>query len=149
MWFLVLILHPLTSVTVLDPFLDIGSKSWPVVVGCDDCCCSFDTWMCRLTFGMELAKNVLSETRRDVDLAHIGPERVYEFPTMGNWVAFEFLVEIDNEGVLSLGDVDFCQEIGLVAFMFFFELLFSICSLQFPSMFLLLTYSQSFLSFIC
>ena len=34
-----------------------------------------------------------------------------------------------------------CQEIGLVAFMFFFELLFSICSSQFPSMFPLLTYS--------
>ena len=39
-----------------------------------------------------------------------------------------------------------CQEIGLVAFMFFFELLFSYVSLQFPSMFLLLTYSQSFFS---
>ena len=39
---------------------------------------------------------------------------------------------------------DNCQEIGLVAFMFFFELLFSYVSLQFPSMFPLLTYSQSF-----
>ena len=39
-----------------------------------------------------------------------------------------------------------CQEIGLVAFMFLFELLFSYISLQFPSMFLLLTYSQSFFS---
>ena len=28
-----------------------------------------------------------------------------------------------------------CQEIGLVAFMFFFELFFSLCSSQFPSMF--------------
>src|ERR1700743_3576773 len=39
-----------------------------------------------------------------------------------------------------------CQEIGLVAFMFFFELLFSYVSPQFPSMFPLLTYSQSFSS---
>ena len=39
-----------------------------------------------------------------------------------------------------------CQEIGLVTFMFFFELLFSYVSSQFPSMFPLLTYSQSFLS---
>ena len=39
-----------------------------------------------------------------------------------------------------------CQEIGLVTFMFFFELLFSYVSLQFPSMFPLLTYSQSFFS---
>ena len=41
---------------------------------------------------------------------------------------------------------NFCQEIGLVAFMFFFELLFFLCSSQFPSMFPLLTYSQSFFS---
>ena len=39
-----------------------------------------------------------------------------------------------------------CQEIGLVAFMFFSELLFPYVSLQFPSMFPLLTYSQSFFS---
>ena len=39
-----------------------------------------------------------------------------------------------------------CQEIGLVAIMFFFELLFSYVSLAISSMFLLLTYSQSFLS---
>ena len=37
-----------------------------------------------------------------------------------------------------------CQEIGLVAIMFFFELLFSYVSSQFTSMFLLPTYSQSF-----
>ena len=37
-----------------------------------------------------------------------------------------------------------CQEIELVAFMFFFELLFSYVSSQFPSMFSLPTYSQSF-----
>ena len=42
-----------------------------------------------------------------------------------------------------------CQEIGLVAFMFFFELLFSYVSSQFPSMFPLLTYSQSFIPLIC
>ena len=60
-----------------------------------------------MTFGVEFAKNVLSETRGNVDLAHIGPEWVYEFPTVRNWIAFEFLVEIDNERVLSLGDVDF------------------------------------------
>ena len=36
-----------------------------------------------------------------------------------------------------------CQEIGLVTLMFFFELLFSYVSSQFPSMFPLLTYSQS------
>ena len=36
-----------------------------------------------------------------------------------------------------------CQEIGLVALMFFFELLSSYVSLQFLSMFPLLTYSQS------
>ena len=42
-----------------------------------------------------------------------------------------------------------CQEIGLVAIMFFFELLFSYVSLQFPSMFSSLTYSQSFFSPIC
>ena len=42
-----------------------------------------------------------------------------------------------------------CQEIGLVAIMFFFELLFFLCSSQFPSMFLLLTYSQSFFFLIC
>src|ERR1700743_1075844 len=107
MRFLISILHSLTSVTVPDPFLDVGSKSWPVVVGCDDCCCSFDTWMSGLTFGMKLAKNVLSKTRRNVDFAHIGPERVYEFPTVGNWIAFEFLVETNDEGILSLGDVDF------------------------------------------
>ena len=41
---------------------------------------------------------------------------------------------------------EFCQEIGLVAFMFFFELLFSYVSSQFPSMFSLLTYSDSFFS---
>ena len=40
----------------------------------------------------------------------------------------------------------YCQEIGLVALLFFFELLFSYVSSQFPSMFLLLTYSQSFFS---
>ena len=39
-----------------------------------------------------------------------------------------------------------CQEIGLVAFMFFFELLFFMFLSPFPSMFLLLTYSQSFFS---
>ena len=38
-----------------------------------------------------------------------------------------------------------CQEIGLVAFMFFFELLFSMLLSQFPSMFLLLIYFQSFI----
>ena len=32
-------------------------------------------------------------------------------------------------------DSSVCQEIGLVAFMFFFELFFSLCSSQFPSMF--------------
>ena len=42
-----------------------------------------------------------------------------------------------------------CQEIGLVAIMFFFELLFSYASSQFPSMFSLLTYSQSFFFLIC
>ena len=41
---------------------------------------------------------------------------------------------------------DTCQEIGLVTFMFFFELLFSYVSLQFSSMFPLLTYFQSFIS---
>ena len=43
----------------------------------------------------------------------------------------------------------FCQEIGLVALMFFFELFISLCSSQFPSMFPLLTYSQSFFFLIC
>ena len=42
-----------------------------------------------------------------------------------------------------------CQEIGLVAFMFFFELLFSMLLRLFPSMFPLLTYSQSFFFLIC
>ena len=42
-----------------------------------------------------------------------------------------------------------CQEIGLVAIMFFFELFIFLCSLQFPSMFPLLTYCQSFLFLIC
>ena len=42
-----------------------------------------------------------------------------------------------------------CQEIGLVALMFFFELFIFLCSSQFPSMFPLLTYSQSFLFLIC
>ena len=42
-----------------------------------------------------------------------------------------------------------CQEIGLVAFMFFFELLFLYVLRPFPFMFLLLTNSQSFLSLIC
>ena len=45
--------------------------------------------------------------------------------------------------------VGLCQEIGLVASMFFFELLFSYVSSQFPSMFPLLTYSQSFFFLIC
>ena len=39
-----------------------------------------------------------------------------------------------------------CQEIGCIAIMFFFELLFSYDSSQFPSMFSLLTHSQSFFS---
>ena len=39
-----------------------------------------------------------------------------------------------------------CQEIGLVALMFFFELLFSYVLSQFPSMFPLLIYSHSFFS---
>ena len=39
-----------------------------------------------------------------------------------------------------------CQEIGLVTFMFFFELLLSYVSLQFSSMFFSLTYFQSFFS---
>ena len=69
--------------------------------------------MCGLSFGVELAKNVLSKTRRDVNLAHIGPERVYEFPTVGNWIAFKFLVEIYDQGILSLCDVDF---LPIVAF---------------------------------
>ena len=42
-----------------------------------------------------------------------------------------------------------CQEVGLVAFMFFFELLFPYVSSQFPSMFPLLTYSQIILFLIC
>ena len=42
-----------------------------------------------------------------------------------------------------------CQEIGFVGIMFFFELSFLYVSLQFPSMFPLLTYSQSFLFLIC
>ena len=43
---------------------------------------------------------------------------------------------------LSTMSAEGCQEIGLVAIMFFFELLFSYVFLQFPSMFPLLTYSQ-------
>ena len=39
-----------------------------------------------------------------------------------------------------------CQEIGLVALMFFFELFIFLCSPQFPSMFPLLTCFQSFFS---
>ena len=39
-----------------------------------------------------------------------------------------------------------CQEIGLVALMFFFELFIFLYSSQFPSMFPLLTYSQSLFS---
>ena len=39
-----------------------------------------------------------------------------------------------------------CQEIGFVTIMFFFELLFPYAFSQFPSMFPLLTYSQSFFS---
>ena len=38
---------------------------------------------------------------------------------------------------------ELCQEIGFVGFMFFFELLFSHVSLQFPSIFPSLTYSPS------
>ena len=38
-----------------------------------------------------------------------------------------------------------CREIGLVAIMFFFELFIFLCFSQFPSMFPLLTCSQSFL----
>ena len=45
----------------------------------------------------------------------------------------------------SRGEKQLVRKIGLVAFMFFFELLFSYVSSQFPSMFPLLTYSQSFL----
>ena len=48
-----------------------------------------------------------------------------------------------------LAEVYFCQEIGLVTIMFFFELLFLIFLSQFPSMFPLLTYSQSLFSLIC
>ena len=46
-------------------------------------------------------------------------------------------------GDLRISIVIDCQEIGLVTIMFFFELVFSYVPLQFPSMFLLLTYSQS------
>ena len=42
-----------------------------------------------------------------------------------------------------------CQEIGLVAFMFFFELLFSYVLRNSLLCFLLLTYSQSFFFLIC
>ena len=42
-----------------------------------------------------------------------------------------------------------CQEIGLVTLMFFFELFIFLCCSQFPSMFPLLTYSQSFFFLIC
>ena len=42
----------------------------------------------------------------------------------------------------TLGGLE-CQEIRLVTFMFFFELLFSYAPLQITSMFLSLTYSQS------
>ena len=53
--------------------------------------------------------------------------------------------------MVSLGILrDSCQEIGLVAFMFFFELFFIFsCSSQFPSMFPLLIYSQPFFFLIC
>ena len=65
--------------------------------------------------------------------------------------------EGDQDGLEEGGDVslygvdwedmeDECQEIGLVTIRFFFELLFSYDSLQFPSMFPLLTYFQSFFS---
>ena len=45
-----------------------------------------------------------------------------------------------------LGNIgqQWCQEIGLVTVMFFFKLLFSYVFLQFPSMFPVLTHSQSF-----
>ena len=54
------------------------------------------------------------------------------------------LLQLPNsEGCLILlGLLFFCQEIGLVTFMFFFELLFPYAFSQFPSMFPLLTYSQ-------
>ena len=45
--------------------------------------------------------------------------------------------------------VENCQEIGLVEIMFFFELLFFYVSSQFPSVFPLLTYSQSFFCLFC
>ena len=45
---------------------------------------------------------------------------------------------------LSLQMQELCQEIGLVAFMFFFKLFLFLCFSPFPSMFPLLTYSQSF-----
>ena len=101
MWFLIPILHPLTGITVPDPFLDIGSKSCPIVVCCDDCCCSFDTWMYGLSFGVKLTKNVLSEAGRNVDLDHIGPEWVYEFPTMRNRVTLSFLLKLIIRGSLA------------------------------------------------
>ena len=47
---------------------------------------------------------------------------------------------------LSFFALHYCQEIGLVALMFFFELLFSYVSSQFPFMFPLLTYYQLFFS---
>ena len=54
-----------------------------------------------------------------------------------------------NKSGLLLMKTDLCQEIGLVAFMFFFELLFFMFLRLFPSMFPLLTYSQSFIPLIC
>ena len=53
----------------------------------------------------------------------------------------------DLDGLLR--EADECQEIGLVAFMFFFELFIFLCSSQFPSMFPLLTFPQSFSLLIC
>ena len=74
----------------------------------------------------------LSEVKGEAFMAALGVDRMEDRP----------VVEMEEETEVA----DACQEIGLVAFMFFFELLFFYASLKFPSMFPLLTYSHSFFS---
>ena len=113
MRFLVTVLHPLAGIAVLDPFFNVRSKTGPVVVVGNDCCGSFDTGMSGLSLDVHFTEYVLTKFRRNVDLAHISPERVQIFPTFGDRVAFRFVVELQDKGILGLRHENFFAIISL------------------------------------
>src|SRR6201992_3281833 len=88
------ILHALTSIAVLHPFLNVRSHPRPVVIETKDFASSANAGMDIID--VQLAEHVLSKDRGNVDLAAIRPKLVCQIPAFGKFLAFWSHVESED-----------------------------------------------------